>query len=303
MDGLRKWFTFSKGERVAVITILVAIFVLLLACLLWRPKVSLDEVSLHNLDSLLVLRQAAMEEMQQQKASQPQEVVELQPFPFNPNTMTEEEGRRMGLTDRQVRNIINYRDKGGKFYSKNDLAKLYTISEEDFAQLEPYIVLPEVARKEYTKPKTETKEKQEVTEEKKTSKPIPVVDLNTVDSATLVELPQIESYTAARIVAYREKLGGFIKKEQLLEVKGVDEARYNVVEPYIKIGEASVTKIDVNRADFKTLVNHPYLNYNQVKRIFNQREKRGMIKDWAQLEVLLKDEGETNPLLEYYLKY
>lgn len=303
MDGLRKWFTFSKGERVAVITILVAIFVLLLACLLWRPKVSLDEVSLHNLDSLLVLRQAAMEEMQQQKASQPQEVVELQPFPFNPNTMTEEEGRRMGLTDRQVRNIINYRDKGGKFYSKNDLAKLYTISEEDFAQLEPYIVLPEVARKEYTKPKTETKEKQEVTEEKKTSKPIPVVDLNTVDSATLVELPQIGSYTAARIVVYREKLGGFIKKEQLLEVKGVDEARYNVVEPYIKIGEASVTKIDVNRADFKTLVNHPYLNYNQVKRIFNQREKRGMIKDWAQLEVLLKDEGETNPLLEYYLKY
>lgn len=303
MDGLRKWFTFSKGERVAVITILVAIFVLLLACLLWRPKVSLDEVSLHNLDSLLVLRQAAMEEMQQQKASQPQEVVELQPFPFNPNTITEEEGRRMGLTDRQVRNIINYRDKGGKFYSKNDLAKLYTISEEDFAQLEPYIVLPEVARKEYTKPKTETKEKQEVTEEKKTSKPIPVVDLNTVDSATLVELPQIGSYTAARIVVYREKLGGFIKKEQLLEVKGVDEARYNVVEPYIKIGEASVTKVDVNRADFKTLVNHPYLNYNQVKRIFNQREKRGMIKDWAQLEALLKDEGETNPLLEYYLKY
>lgn len=48
----------------------------------------------------------------------------------------------MGLTDRQIRNIINYRDKGGKFYSKNDLAKLYTISEEDFAQLKPYIVLP-----------------------------------------------------------------------------------------------------------------------------------------------------------------
>ena len=303
MDGLRKWFTFSKGERVAVITILVAIFVLLLACLLWRPKVSLDEASLHNLDSLLVLRKAAVEEMQQQKASQPQEVVELQPFPFNPNTMTEEEGRRMGLTDRQVRNIINYRDKGGKFYSKNDLGKLYTISEEDFAQLEPYIVLPEVARKEYTKPKTEIKEKQEVTEEKRTSKPISVVDLNTVDSATLVELPQIGSYTAARIMAYREKLGGFIKKEQLLEVKGMDEARYNVVEPYIKIGEAPITKIDVNRADFKTLVNHPYLNYNQVKRIFNQREKRGMIKDWTQLEALLKDEGETNPLLEYYLKY
>ena len=66
----------------------------------------------------------------------------------------------MGLTDRQKRNIVNYRDKGGKFYSKNDLAKLYTISEEDFSQLEPYIVLPEVSRKDYTKSKTETKEYQ-----------------------------------------------------------------------------------------------------------------------------------------------
>jgi hypothetical protein len=37
----------------------------------------------------------------------------------------------MGLTDRQVRNIMNYKAKGGKFYSKNDLGKLYTISEEE----------------------------------------------------------------------------------------------------------------------------------------------------------------------------
>jgi hypothetical protein len=59
----------------------------------------------------------------------------------------------------------------------------------------------------------------------------------------------------------------------------------------------------VNRADFKTLVNHPYLSYEQVKRIFNQREKRGMIKNWAQLEALIKEEGEVNPLLEHYVKF
>ena len=303
MDGLRKWLTFSKGERVAIISILAAIIVLVLVNLLRPTRVSLDETSLHNLDSLLALRQAAVEEMEQQKASQPQEVAELQPFPFNPNTITEEEGLRMGLTDRQVRNIINYRDKGGKFYSKNDLAKLYTISEEEFEQLEPYIVLPEVARKEYAKPKTETKENQKVVEEKKPQKTIPIVDLNTADSALLTELPQIGPYTAARIVTYREKLGGYLNKEQLLEVKGMDEARYNVAEPYINIGAVTVAKIDVNRADFKTLVNHPYLNYNQVKRIFNQREKRGMIKDWNQLQALLADEEPLNPLLEQYVKF
>lgn len=299
---MRKWLSFSKGERIGLITILVCILGLVLACLLRRPKASLDDTSLHNLDSLLTLRQAAVEE-QQQRAATSQTIAELQPFPFNPNTMTEEDGKRMGLTDRQIRNIINYRDKGGKFYSKNDLAKLYTISEEDFAQLEPYIVLPEVTRKDPPKKKSEKTDTQDVVEEKKASKVIPVVDLNTVDSATLVELPQIGPYIASRIVAFRSKLGGFIDKKQLCDVKGMDSARFKAVEPYINICAIELTKIDINRADFKALVNHPYLNYNQVKRIVNHREKRGMIKNWNQLQNVLADEEPLNPLLEQYVKF
>lgn len=302
MDAFRKWFTFSKGERIAIFTLLACIALLILANVFRPTKVSFDDATLHNLDSLLALRQAALDE-QQEKASKTQEVAELQPFQFNPNTITEEEGLRMGLTDRQIRNIINYREKGGKFYSKKDLAKLYTISEEDFAQLEPFIVLPEIARKNYADSKSETKAYQKDKEEKKAPKVIPTVDLNTVDSTTLVELPQIGPYTAMRILAYRDKLGGFLNKEQLLEVKGMDEARYNVAEPYINLGDAVIRKIDVNRADFKTLVNHPYLNYNQVKLIFNQREKRGMIKDWNQLKALIEEADPVNPYLENYVKF
>ena len=215
MEELRKFSSFNKGERVAIITILAVILLLVLACVLHRPRVSLDETSLHNLDSLLALRNAALDE-QQQKATENivQEVAELTPFPFNPNTMTEEEGRRIGLTDRQIRNIINYRDKGGKFYSKSDLAKLYTISEEDFAQLEPFIVLPEVARRTMQKAETELKSGQQEETKTKEKKSIPIVDLNTVDSLTLVELPQIGPYMAMRILEFRDKLGGYVDKEQ-----------------------------------------------------------------------------------------
>ena len=303
MESLRKLLTFSKGERIAIITILAVIIGLIVACLFRPTRKSLSESTLHDLDSLLALRQAAIEELQQKQAEKPQEVAELHPFPFNPNTMTEEDGKKLGLTDRQIRNILNYRDKGGKFYSKNDLAKLYTISEEDFAQLEPFIVLPEVSRNTSGKSSQKKQEEQTEGEPKPTKKAIPIVDLNTVDSTTLVELPQIGTYTASRIIAFREKLGGFVEKEQLRDVKGMDEARFTTIEPYIRIGEAEIRKIDVNRADCKTLVNHPYLNYEQVKRIFNQREKRGMIKNWEQLQALIKDDGEVNPLLEYYVKF
>ena len=121
MEFLRKWLTFSKGERVAIITILAVILILILACLFRPSRQSLSDASLHNLDSLLALRQAAMELQQQQQAEKPQEIAELHPFPFNPNALTEDEWRQIGLTDRQIRNIMNYKAKGGKFYSKNDL--------------------------------------------------------------------------------------------------------------------------------------------------------------------------------------
>ena len=83
----------------------------------------------------------------------------------------------------------------------------------------------------------------------------------------------------------------------------MDEARFTAIQPYINLSAVEVCKVDVNRADFKTLVHHPYLSYEQVKLIFNQREKRGMIKNWEQLEALLLEEGEVNPLLEQYVKY
>ena len=309
MEPVRKWFTFNKGERVAIITIMAAIILLILACLFRPARKSLSDDSLHNLDSLLALRQAAIEEQQQQKMEQTQETNELHPFPFNPNTLTEDEWRQMGLTDRQVRNIINYKAKGGKFYSKNDLGKLYTISEEEFAQLEPFIVLPEVSRGKNTNTKAtsqggvSTGSTAETNESPSVKKTIPVVDLNTVDSTTLVELPQIGAYTAVRIIEFREKLGGFVDKEQLRDVKGMDEARFAAIQPYINLSAVEIQKVDVNRDDFKTLVHHPYLSYEQVKRIVNQRERRGMIKNWAQLEALIKDEGEVNPLLEHYVKF
>lgn len=305
MDWLRRLLSFSKGERIAVFTILAAILVLLMLCIVRPFKPEQNVMVLHDLDSLLMMREAALKELQISENEKVTQVNELNPFPFNPNTMTEEDGLKMGLTDRQVRNIINYRESGGHFYSKKDLGRLYTISESDFEQLEPFIVLPVVSRETRTgREQAKSKEMKRGTESEKTvKKEIPIVDVNVVDSATLVELPQLGSYTAGRIVSYREKLGGFISLEQLREVKGIDSARYEAIFPYLRLESVEIKQLDVNRSDFKTLVNHPYLNYNQVKTIVNHREKKGMIRNWTQLQTVVGEKEPINPLVERYLKY
>lgn len=131
-------------------------------------------------------------------------------------------------------------------------------------------------------------------------KTLPILNLNQADSTALVTLPQIGEVMASRIHRYRNRLGGFVSMEQLFEIKGMDTARFETIKPYIVLETNEIKKINVNQDEFKTLLRHPYLEYDQVKAIVNHRERKGLIKDWNQLKSIV---GEVNPLLEYYVNY
>lgn len=302
-DGFLK---FGKGERVAIITLAAAIVILLAACI-WKPFGSdAKSYEFHNLDSLIAARQNVMDaQSEQQAANVVFDEHHLTPFPFNPNGLPEEEWRKMGLTDRQIRTIKNYEAKGGKFYSKNDVKKMYSISDEEFAELEPFIIIPPMNKNIYehsSRPEFDKNDNKKEFKQAET-KPIDMVEINAADSALFGQLPRISPYLAARIVAYRNKLGGFVGLEQLLEVKGMDSVHYQAVLPYLQFQSVETKKVDINRDDFKTLVNHPYLDYDKVKAIFKHRDTKGMIKNWAQLQTVTKNAGELNPMLESYLKF
>lgn len=132
------------------------------------------------------------------------------------------------------------------------------------------------------------------------SKAIPVLDINVADSLELVSLPQIGEVMASRIHRYRDRLGGFVSFDQLFEVKGMDSARFATIKPYITLENKEIRKLDVNRDEFKTLLRHPYLEYDQVKALVNHRERKGLIKNWEQLKGIV---GEVNPFLEPYIQY
>lgn len=131
-------------------------------------------------------------------------------------------------------------------------------------------------------------------------KKIPILELNTTDSIALVDLPQIGEVMASRIQRYRDRLGGFVCYEQLYEVKGMDSTRFATIRPYLLLDTTSIRKLEVNRDEFKTLLRHPYLEYDQVKAIVNHRERKGLIRNWEQLKGIV---GDVNPLLERYVSY
>ena len=127
------------------------------------------------------------------------------------------------------------------------------------------------------------------------------LNLNSADTTELKSLPGIGSFFAKNIVDYRNKLGGFIEKEQLLEVYAFDTTRMANIENLIVIDTIELRKVNVNTDDFKTILRHPYIEYEDVKKIVNYRESKGMIKSWEQyLKVVRRNDVDER--LELYLE-
>lgn len=109
------------------------------------------------------------------------------------------------------------------------------------------------------------------------------LDLNRVDSLTLLRVPLIGPARAAQILSYRRRLGGYASVSQLLEIENVPKEMlrwFTLTE-----GRGETVAISINQADFKTLVRHPYLSFDQVKEIMNYRRKFGQIKSWQDLSL------------------
>jgi DNA uptake protein ComE-like DNA-binding protein len=113
-----------------------------------------------------------------------------------------------------------------------------------------------------------------------------VVELNSADSALLTTLDGVGPYFASRMIKYRELLGGFHSKEQLMEVKGMDTARYDIISDWVTADTCMIRKMDINRVTFKEMLRHPYFEYNLVKAIFQKRDKIKRFDSIGQLKEL-----------------
>lgn len=126
--------------------------------------------------------------------------------------------------------------------------------------------------------------------------------LNAADTAEWKKIPGIGSTFAARIVKYRNLLGGFVSVEQLREVYGIDNELFSRISPYIQADE-NFAKLRINELEFKELLRHPYLNYKQVRAIVNLRKRKGDIASIHELAMLDEFTSEDIFRIEPYLEF
>ena len=183
-------------------------------------------------------------------------------FDFDPNTATKEELELLGFKSWQADNILKYSSKGGKFKQPSDITKMHGI-DKDFAEmLIPYIKIESQAQ---------------------TANYDILININTASASDFQKLKGIGEAYSKRIVAYREKLGGFVSVEQLREVYGMTDELYNSISANLEIKDEPVRKININTADFKTLVSHPYIDSKIANAILNYRDFAKTIKSTDEL--------------------
>lgn len=254
MDNFKRFMTFSRGERIAIITIVSMIVIMLIAKYIIINNPPKRDYFKHDLDSIIARREKMLDSIRiadslAKKTAKANKIPRYARNDKKKHAETKETAEKRTIDD----------SVGKRFLRSTPLHS---------ASVEMTIV----------------------------------IDINTADTTLLKQLPGIGSAYAKWIVDYREKLGGYCETEQLLEVYRMDTARFNSIKDYVKIDSTfTPNKLRINSDEFKVLLKHPYLEYEDVKKIVNHREQKGMITSWEQLSKVVGD--GINPKLQYYIDY
>jgi competence protein ComEA len=218
-------------------------------------------------------------------------------FIFDPNIIGQADWVQLGLSEKQASAIVRYREKGGRFRKAEDLQKMYTINEAMYERLRPYIRIAEdhsVIKEDVVG----------VVKKHVYEKRIPVViEINGADTTELDKIRGIGMAFANRIIKYRDRIGGFYKKEQLMEVYGLDSVKYIEIKDQVQIDVSRIKKINVNTVNFEDFKSHPYIRYKQVNALIQYRKQHGNYSNIADLNKVAILDQETIDRLAAYLEF
>lgn len=258
LQTLKQWFGFDRRERRAsFILLLITIITFLLRYTVPVKNISVEVMSSES--GLMAFSPLPGNEVTTDT---------LRPFNFDPNSATFDSLTLLGLSEKQARTLISYRNKGGRFWKPEDISKIYGIDDQTAAALLPFIII---------------KGDSAFPQKKKNLPDRPVIELNRTDSVALRKLPGIGDVLSVRIIKYRNLLGGYASVGQLKEVYGITGDIFKLIEGSLRADTSIITKININTASFRELIRFPYLDRYEAGGILKYREINGSVSGLTDL--------------------
>lgn len=294
---IHDYLYFSKRDRTGILAILIIIMLVYFLPEIFPSadkgfEVRQGSMLAAAIDTLEV-REKQANERNFQKYN-PENTTGIKPslFQFDPNILDEDGWKRLGLNSRVISTIIRYRSKGGHFYKVEDLKKIWGLPEDFYNRVKDYIVLPE-----QKKNNSDTTHFSHSVTIKKPS----VVLINDADTSAYISLPGIGSKLAQRIIAFREKLGGFYSVDQIGEIYGLQDSIFQKIKPYLH-ASGSVKKFKINSVTRDELKLHPYFKWNLANAIVSYREQHGNYNSLEEMKSISLIDLKTFEKIVHYLE-
>lgn len=200
---------------------------------------------------------------------------------FNPNEYTQENWMSLGLSEKQAAIVLKFTKRG--INNNEQLKQIFVIDE----------ILFELIKDSTFYPERKNENRKEAYQPKK-------ININTATEEELQKLYGIGEYLSKKIIEYREKLGGYISKEQLLEIYYFDEEKLENISSRIIVGIEDISQININTCSADELAKHPYIRWKVANSIVKMRAKYQIYTDINQL---LESELIDKVLLEKIKPY
>ena len=284
---MKKWLHsilhFSKKERWGIYTLcVVCLLAWLIPAFFSHPIIQEDDLDIEIIDlemkrkKIILAHSTSVNHSFQKYAKFKTREAEQKPpqmlFDFDPNQIGKETWMKLGLEERRAAGVVKYIEKGGRFRKKEDLKKIYGMTDALYEALAPHVVLKEQANNAVADIHVPALKK------------IQKIDLNQADSIELLSLPGIGEKLASRIIRFREKLGGFANTDQLADVYGIDPNVLTLLRSKVVINNPTeIKKLQVNEVSLDELKKHPYAGYVNSKLIIAYRTVHGHISNATEL--------------------
>lgn len=218
---------------------------------------------------------------------------------FDPNVADSSTLVHLGFKPWQAKNMLKYRAAGGRYRKPEDLKKLYGMTDSMYLALAPYITIAQVENDSVLADTLGLDSLPVWTSEKKDT----LINLRTADTTELKMIRGIGSYRARQIVGYRERLGGFVRVEQVKEILGMESTEVDSILAHLWIDSVVVEQMNVNTIGVQRLSRHPYLRFEQAKAIYELRRREIRLDSIQQLQAIDCISGETLDKIAPYLNF
>jgi competence ComEA-like helix-hairpin-helix protein len=204
--------------------------------------------------------------------------------PFNPNELTMEEWMQFGLSEKQATIVLKYTKRG--IHSNDELQKIKFIPKQTFDNIKDFTQYP-------------TSDKEARTQQNMSSPKL--VNANEASEEELMKIKGLGPFYARQILKYQQQLGGFVRKEQILEVWKMTPEIYAQIQAQLSCEGSAIRKLSINQATAEELQAHPYLNWNQANSIVKMRMQKGGFKSIEDIRESVIIDEETFEKVRPYL--